>query len=46
MIYTRKYYHNFKVAIDNMNWEGAIGSNLKYRYAYIMALGNRCIITD
>ena len=46
MIYTRKYYHNFKVAIDNKNWEGAIGSNLKYSYAYIMALKNKVIITD
>ena len=46
MIYTRKYYHNFKVTINNRNWEGAIGSNLNYSYAYIMALKNKVIITD
>ena len=46
MIYTRKYLHNFKVPIDKKNWEGAIGSNLKYSYAYIMALKDHVIITD
>lgn len=46
MVYTRKYGHNFKVPINSQNWEGAIGSNLKFSYAYIMALKNRVIITD
>lgn len=46
MIYTRQYYHNFKVAINSLNWEGAIGTNLRFSYSYIMALKNKVIITD
>tara|TARA_B110000285_G_C15078108_1_gene591907 strand:+ start:162 stop:1631 length:1470 start_codon:yes stop_codon:yes gene_type:complete len=36
-VYTRKYYHNFKVAITNKNFEGAVGSNLTSMNAYVMA---------
>jgi len=28
VIYTRSSFHNFRVAIDSKNWEGAIGVNL------------------
>lgn len=46
IIYTRKYYHNFKVCISNQNYEGAVGDNLKYSYAYILALKKKIIISD
>lgn len=36
-IYTRKFYHNFKVSITNKNFEGAVGSNLSTINAYVMA---------
>jgi hypothetical protein len=36
-IFTRKYYHNFKVAITSDNFEGAKGANLGGMNAYIMA---------
>lgn len=36
-IYTRKYFHNFKVAISGANFEGAEGANLPTMNAYIMA---------
>ena len=36
-IFTRKYYHNFKVALTNENFEGAKGANLAKYEAYIMA---------
>ena len=36
-IYTRKYFHNFKVAVTNDNYEGAVGQNLQSMQAYVMA---------
>lgn len=36
-IYTRKYYHNFKVALTTKNQEGAVGVNLSSMEAYVMA---------
>ena len=36
-IYTRKYYHNFKVAITSKNFEGSVGLNLKSISSYLMA---------
>ena len=36
-IFTRKYFHNFKVAITTENFEGAKGANLPKQNAYIMA---------
>jgi len=36
-IYTRKYFHNFKVAISNENYEGAQGCNLPSINAYIIS---------
>jgi hypothetical protein len=36
-IYTRKYFHNFKVAITTQNYEGAVGSNLSHMKSYVMA---------
>lgn len=35
-IYTRKYYHNFKVSLSSENKEGAKGVNLSSMNAYIM----------
>ena len=36
-IFTKKYFHNFKVAISNNNFEGAKGVNLSSMNGYIMA---------
>lgn len=36
-IYTRKYYHNFKVAIDGENYEGSHGVNLNTKHQYVIA---------
>ena len=36
-IYSRKYYHNFKVQISNNNHEGAIGANMDKADLYVMA---------
>lgn len=36
-IYTRKYWHNFKVALTTNNYEGAFGSNLGNMGAYVLA---------
>lgn len=35
--YSRKYYHNFKVAISSDNYEGAYGANLPMQGKYIIA---------
>jgi hypothetical protein len=35
--YTRKYFHNFKVAITNENYEGAKGCNLPSLNSYIIS---------
>jgi hypothetical protein len=36
-IFTRKFYHNFKVNINGDNFEGAAGCNLGKMNAYVMA---------
>lgn len=36
-IFTRKSYHNFKVAINGNNFEGAEGANLSSMNSYIIA---------
>ena len=36
-IYTRKYWHNFKVALNTTNYEGAFGNNLGNIGAYVLA---------
>jgi len=36
-IYTRKYYHNFKVCLNTDNYEGAFGANLSKSLKYILA---------
>lgn len=36
-IYTRSHNHNFKVCINNKNYEGAVGCNLASQDAYVMA---------
>ena len=38
-IYSRKYYHNFKVAIDAGNWEDSYGANLPSKRQYVIAHG-------
>ena len=38
-IYTRKYFHNFKVTINSDNFEGAIGANLQRSKQYVLANG-------
>jgi hypothetical protein len=45
-IFTRKYFHNFKVAITSDNYEGTKGANLSTMGAYIMAEQNRIGIYD
>lgn len=37
-VFTRKCYHNFKVCIDNKNFEGAVGCELPLQDSYAMAL--------
>ena len=36
-LYTKKYYHNFKVLQTKENFEGAQGINFKSKKSYIMA---------
>lgn len=45
-IYTRKYFHNFKVAIDSGNYEGTIGANLGSMNAYVIAREDLIRIVD
>jgi hypothetical protein len=46
-VYHRKYYHNFKVAVNSNNFEGSHGVNLGKRNEYIIAHGkNICIFDD
>jgi hypothetical protein len=37
-IFTRKYFHNFKVQLDTENYEGALGVNLSKHKKYVMAI--------
>jgi len=45
-IFTRKYYHNFKVATTTKNFEGAKGANLSSMNAYVMAEQTKIGIYD
>ena len=45
-IYSRKQYHNFKVAIDSNNFEGSKGCNLKGMNAYAIATNKNITIND
>ena len=45
-VYTRKFYHNFKVAVTQENFEGARGSNLGSMDAYVMCERTRIGIYD
>ena len=45
-VYTRKYYHNFKVAVTQDNFEGARGANLGSMNAYVMCEKTRIGIYD
>ena len=45
-VYTRKFFHNFKVAISNNNYEGAKGCNLPSMGAYIMSEKQKVGIYD
>ena len=36
-LYSRKYFHNFKVAITSTNYEGAIGADLGKTNEYVLA---------
>lgn len=45
-IYTRKFFHNFKVALSNYNYEGAIGENLTSLEQYIMSEKQKVGIYD
>jgi hypothetical protein len=46
VVYTRKYFHNFKVAICSNNHEGARGANLSSTSQYVMAERARIGIYD
>lgn len=46
VIYTRKYFHNFKVQLDTNNYEGALGSNLEKHKMYAMSIGQSILIKD
>ena len=39
MVFTRNYFHNFKVTINTENYEGAIGLNMSTKRRYVMARG-------
>lgn len=45
-IYTRKFFHNFKVALSSQNYEGAIGENLTSLEQYIMSEKQKIGIYD
>ena len=45
-IYTRKFYHNFRVSLTNENFEGAKGSNLGSKNAYVMCEKTRIGVYD
>jgi len=45
-VYTRKFYHNFKVQISSENMEGAVGANLKMSDNYIIAEQTKISIVD
>ena len=45
-IYTRKYYHNFKVAITAQNYEGAMGGDLGMTDEYLLAEKTRICVYD
>jgi hypothetical protein len=45
-IYTRKYFHNFKVQLNTTNYEGAIGENLESSGQYITAVAQQIGIYD
>lgn len=45
-IYSRKYYHNFKVAVDATNHEGAMGASLKSLKRYVVAHGITLTVYD
>jgi hypothetical protein len=45
-IYTRKYYHNFRVTITPENFEGAKGANLGSMGAYVMCEKTKVGIYD
>ena len=44
--YTRKYYHNFKVAISKKDYEGAKGVSLNSLNSYLMTDGMNIGIYD
>ena len=45
-IYSRKYYHNFKVTVDDKSHEGARGVSLKSMNQYIISQGIQLTIYD
>lgn len=45
-IYTRKYFHNFKVAINAENYEGALGGDLGRSQEYLLAEKRRLCVYD
>ena len=45
-IFTRKYYHNFKVIMDDSNYGGALGNNLSSINAFVMTHKTDICIID
>lgn len=45
-IYTRKYYHNFKITTTTTSHEGACGANIDIGNCYALANGLNCSIYD
>ena len=39
IVYARKYFHNFKVQIDNKDREGAFGLNSNKENRYLLSKG-------
>ena len=46
VVYRRKYYHNYKIAVSSENFEGACGMNLGSVGSYVMAKDGAIAIYD
>ena len=45
-IYSRKYYHNFKVTTDTKNYEGAMGKNITSKDAFVLTYKTKIVVYD
>ena len=45
-IWSRRYYHNFKVKLTNTDLEGAVGANLPLSQQYVIGHGHELTVED